>query len=191
MRLRVCSNLSAAAAGEARPTSADPAETSRVGTATPVGVRHAVGVVVVSGRLIRTQAYWTWTRTHKISSPDGDTSEELVFTGNGAVGSARYKRTGPSDDFSVEINSEGGFRFERHGKKPGVEAIAFSQSWGEPLVSSVGSESKRQVYHAPTLWRLLASCSRRSAASICFRYWKGFARNRNWPSRSTRWRRNS
>jgi hypothetical protein len=110
-------------------------------------------LAIVSGRILN-GGNWQF-GSGSSTTTDGTSREEVSFNGNGNIGSIRGRRTAPGDDFSLEINSDGRFRFLRREKKnAAAESVEFVQEPDSPITLSVGPADHPQVYHAATFWHL-------------------------------------
>lgn len=110
---------------------------------------------VSSGRLVN-QTTWHF-GTGQMTNNSGTQRETLRFNGNGRTGSINFERTGPEEDFNLEMNSEGRFRFTRT-PKPSTEAkpaVEFTQSPGEPIALAIGTGEKRKVCTGGSVWQLM------------------------------------
>ena len=148
-----------------------------------------ISLAVVSGRIVNVAPFLQFGNRTMQSATDGS-KEEITFTGNGNTASFRYKRTGPREEFSLEINSQGLFRFQRQDKeKADAGPVEFVQTPGDPVTLSVGPEGHQQLYRGRRsgTW---PSPSPRSAASTCIRCWRRCVRRGSSRKRRPRWRRN-
>ena len=97
----------------------------------------------VSGRIINA-GQWPMTRSTHMSG-DG-TKEEIVFDGNeAATGSMRYHRETKTQDFQLDVNSEGKFHFHWHDSGQDKCDVELIQNPNDLITLSVDVAGKKKV----------------------------------------------
>lgn len=111
---------------------------------------------VVSGRVVNAGGWRFGSSTSSTTS--GDVTEQAVYQGSNDSGSFHYERKSPQEEFLLELNSQGEFRFRRVKGSAGdakFVPVELLQTPGDWLSLGVGPQGRRKVYRAPTLWHFL------------------------------------
>ncbi len=110
------------------------------------------GLSVISGRVVNAGPWRPFSTSS--SSTGGDTTEQARYQGTNGSGSFHYERKSPQEEFSVELSSQGEFRFRRVKGSAGdakFVPVELLQPPGQWLSLAVGPEGSRKVYRADPL----------------------------------------